>query len=293
MEYLVTGGAGFVGSHLVDTLLDKGHRVTVLDNLSTGNLKNLRRSEIEFLCHDIRNSDFLFGNLSKRLRFDGIFHLAAMARIQPSFDDPCSTLDINSQGTANILELARKSGARLVYAGSSTFYFDVLANPYAYAKWIGEQHCQMYRATYGMPVGAARFFNVYGPRQIEEGPYCTVVGVFEKQLREGKVLTVTGDGKQRRDFTHVQDIVNGLIAIDETYLQGRKQEEDMEIFALGTGRNHSINELADMFQSQVEYIPKRPGEASSTLAEIERTKEVLGWRPIHKLEDYVKNVVGA
>jgi UDP-glucose 4-epimerase len=280
-KILVTGGAGFIGSHLVHKLCE-GHEVTVLDNFFTGKKENLKGVRFKLWEIDIRNAL----KVKCPEKFDVIFHLAALARIQPSFDAPKDTYDINSTGTIIALEMAKEMEAKFVYAGSSSFYFDPLANPYSYAKWLGEEHCKLYNKIYGVSTAIARFFNVYGPRQLEEGAYSTVIGVFEKQYREKKPLTITGDGKKRRDFTHVSDIVDGLIALSKDKWYGT-------VFNLGTGKNYSINELAKMFRNaEVTYIPERRGEAEVTLADISHTKKMLGWKPKVKLKDYIMEVTG-
>ena len=161
-------------------------------------------------------------------------------------------------------------------------YFDQYANPYAFTKMKAEEYCLLYLELYGVESAICRFFNVYGERQPTEGQYATVIGVFERQKRAGEALTVTGDGEQRRDFTHVSDIVSGLIAASQV-----DHIED-PLFPLGTGKNHSINEVAEMFEQTYRYIPARPGEARTTLADINFTKEWLGWEPTYKLEDYIK-----
>ena len=280
MNYLVTGGAGFIGSHLVDRLIDMGHQVVVVDNLSTGKKDNVNPCA-EFLQCDVNG-----GTPFPALEFDVIFHLAAFARIQPSFDKPSATHHANVNSTLQVLEWTRAhhKGARIVYAGTSSMYHDRYANPYTFTKGIGEDYCTLFNRVFGIPVAIARFFNVYGPRQLEEGAYATVVGIFEKQRRDGVPLTITGDGEKRRDFTHVSDIVEGLIAMSH-------DEWDCEVFNLGTGRNHSINELADLFKHEKVYIPERPGEAQTTLADISFTQEKLGWTPKVRLEDYVDEVL--
>jgi UDP-glucose 4-epimerase len=277
---LVTGGLGFIGSHLVELLLSEGHQISVLDNLSSESSSRANMREVvQYWIDDIRNI-----NSYKYVgeKFDTVFHLAALSRIQPSFQAPLDTLSVNIQGTACVLEFARRCGANVVYAGSSSAYAGPMLNPYAYAKYTGEQVCEMYSKIYGMNTATARFFNVYGARQPIVGPYATVVGIFEEQKKKGMPLTVTGDGEQRRDFTHVSDIVKGLYALSKGDCRG-------EVYNLGTGRNHSINELAGLFEpKEIKYIPARPGEARTTLADISLTGQTFGWAPNMTLEKYVK-----
>jgi UDP-glucose 4-epimerase len=293
MKYIVTGGCGFVGSNLVEQLLKNsaGDEIIVVDNHFTGYRRNRAflenvpsESDLYFMDVDIREDLTKYEDL---MEADVIFHLAALARIQPSFKRPVMTLDVNAQGTAQIMELARQSGARVAYAGSSSFYFDPYCNPYAFSKWIGEEYCKMYAQVYDVNVGIARFFNVYGVRQVQSGENAAVLGIFEDQKIRGVPLTVTGTGEQRRDFTHVEDIASGLQAIVNT-----DQKWKGEIFNLGRGKNYSINEVAAMFEPvSVEHIAARPGEAVDTLADISFSKENLGWEPTHDLPDYVAEFV--
>ena len=286
MKYLVTGGAGFIGSNLVDQLIQQGHEICVWDNLSTGKQENVN-NKAWFSQYDIKNvnpstraeSEFCI----YQYKFDAIFHLAAEARIQPSFLRPLGVHNSNTTATVNILELARLIKTKVIFAGTSSLYHDLYANPYTFTKGIAEQYCEMYNKIYNVPVAIARFFNVYGPRQIEEGAYSTVVGVFERQKRTGVPLTITGDGEKRRDFTHVNDIVSGLIAMSQ-------DSWNCEIFNLGSGVNYSINELAQMFSHPFEYIPERPGEAQTTLADISFTKDKLNWEPRHCLRKYIESL---
>jgi len=279
MLAIVTGGGGFVGSNLVDKLLDSGHEVYVVDNFATGYPENVNK-KAKLVQADIRMGFFDLDKL-RGLKPDVIFHCAALARIQPSFKKPAETLEVNSQGTVQVLEYAKLVGAKMVYAGSSSFYFDPHANPYAYSKWIGEEHCKMYNQVYGVPVAIARFFNVYGPRHVQDGENAAVLGIFEKQRKENKPLTVTGNGEQRRDFTHVYDICSGLIAMSEGSWNG-------EVFNLGRGNNYSINEVAQMFKPvEIQHLDARPGEAWTTLADLSFTKGNLNWEPKMNLPDYV------
>jgi len=278
MRCIVTGGLGFIGSNLTDRLVELGCEVCVVDNLSTGKQSRLN-PKTKWINADIQ--DDLSSLFAEDDKYDVIFHLGAQARIQPSFQLPIETSSINVLGTMRALELAKKMGAKLVYAGSSSFYGDPHKNPYALSKWLGEEMCIMYNQVYGVPVAIARFFNVYGPRQPTEGQYATVIGIFERQKTAKESLTVTGTGEQRRDFTHVSDIVTGLIAMSCESWNG-------EIFNLGSGVNFSIKEVAEMFEPQeIIYLPQRPGEADSTLADIQFTSDKLNWFPTVGLEDYI------
>lgn len=277
---LVTGGAGFVGSHLVDLLIEKSYDVDTWDSLTTGKEENINPKA------NFTNVDCCYALVPNLKPYDVIFHLAAEPRIQPSFSHPALTFQSNVMGTENVLEAATNSKARVVYAGSSTAYSSVYLNPYAFTKWMGEETCKLFNQIYKVPVAIARFFNVYGPRQLDTGPYSTVVGIFERQKRNREPLTVTGDGQQRRDFTHVSDIARGLYAMSELDWNG-------EVFNLGTGKNYSIAALAMMFKpgTGIKHLPARPGEAQSTLADIRKSKEYLDWEPKVDLEEYVANFV--
>lgn len=279
MKALVTGGLGFIGSNLVDKLIGLGYQVTVVDDLSSGK-EEFKNSKAEYIIDDFKS---FLKNADKSI--DVIFHLAAEARIQPSFEMPLYTCENNSYGSAIVADFARRSNAKVVYAGSSSFYGGVYLNPYAFAKWQGEEAFKMYAKVYDVSAGIARFFNVYGPRNPLLGQYTPVVAIFEKQMKAGKELTIVGDGEQRRDFTHVYDICDGLIAISKGDWRG-------EVFNLGTGTNHSINELADIFGGNKKYLPARPGEARETLADISFTTESTGWEPKHTLKKYVKDILG-
>jgi len=284
-KILVTGGCGFIGSNLVDLLVeDEDNEVVVIDNLDTGKKENCNNKAL-YLFEDIRdvftrNGSVLHEHEKMLQSIDVIFHLAALARIQPSFERPCETMDINAGGTALVCEFARKSNAKVIYSGSSSFYGGVYLNPYSFAKWQGEEICKMYSEVYGLSTCIARFFNVYGKRHLRTGPYSTVIGIFEYQKMNGKPLTITGTGEQRRDFTHVIDIMKGLVTMSEDIWKG-------EVFNLGTAKNYSINELAALFETETTYISARPGEAWITLADIKKSIEKLGYLPEINLEDYV------
>ncbi len=281
MRALVTGGCGFVGSNLVDHLKILNYDVVVIDNLSSGK-KEYCRNDVEYWLTDFQ--EVLTNGALDDTGIEVIFHLAAEARIQPSFEDPLYTCKNNSFGTTIVCEFARRNNCRVVYAGSSSFYGGVYLNPYSFAKWQGEEVCKMYSEVFGISTTIMRFFNVYGPRNPIIGQYTPVVAIFEEQRKQGIDLTIVGDGEQRRDFTHVKDICVGL----ELSVKGFWK---FEILNLGTGINYSINQLARMFKSPVRYIPLRPGEARTSLADISRTKELLGWAPSDRLEEYVSDLI--
>jgi UDP-glucose 4-epimerase len=278
MKAMVTGGLGFIGSNLVDRLIRLGYKVLVVDDLSSGKTEFVN-GKAEYVYEDFKS--FL---ACPDKSIDVVFHLAAEARIQPSFEMPLYTCENNSYGSAIVAEFARRSDAKVVYAGSSSFYGGVYLNPYAFAKWQGEEVFKMYSAVYNTSAGIARFFNVYGPRNPLLGQYTPVVAIFEEQTKNKQDLTIVGDGLQRRDFTHVYDICDGLIAISQGDWRG-------EVFNLGTGTNHSINELADLFGGNKKYLPPRQGEARTTQADISFTTEKTGWVPKHTLESYVKSLL--
>jgi nucleoside-diphosphate-sugar epimerase len=283
-KVLVTGGCGFIGSHLVDLLISKSNIfVHVLDNMDTGKIENIRNHNcVKYHFGDLRNILDNQELLNELREVEVIYHLGALARIQPSFNRPSETVDVNARGTAVVCELAHKINARVVYAGSSSYYGGVYLNPYSFTKWQGEEVCKMYSKVYNLSTVIARFFNVYGLRHPKEGPYGTVVGIFESQYSSDKPLTITGTGEQRRDFTHVSDIVSGLYAMS-------LKDHTGTVYNLGTGKNYSVNELAAMFSSNTVYIPARPGEAWVTLADISKTQEELNWVPTETLENYIKN----
>ena len=287
MKVLVTGGVGFIGTNLIKRLLKDGHEVVSLDNYSTGFKENhqegCRYFDIDLVDTNIKYSvkDYSFFMKDP----DIIIHLAALARIQPSFERPTETFNSNFVGTQHIMEWARTSGnIPVVYAGSSSMHGDLYANPYTFSKWQGEELCKLYSEVYEVPTAICRFYNVYGPHQLTEGEYCTVVGIFEKQYKDKVPLTITWDGEQRRDFTHVDDIVEGLMRCSEHFtFMG-------EEFELGTGNNYSINEIADAFGKDYprEYIDRRPGEMLTTLCTDNKARKLLDWYPSEDLIEFIK-----
>ncbi len=292
---LVTGGAGFIGSHLVERLLSDDHDVVVLDNLSVGRVKNLSRAlqteECTFHQVDIRDSKALAAH------FEGVhtvYHLAALADIVPSIEKPAEYFTTNVDGTFNVVEAARACGVRrLVYAASSSCYGipdiyptpeDALIRPqypYALTKYLGEQMALHGGNVYDVPTVSLRFFNVFGPRARTSGTYGAVVGVFLAQKLAGKPFTVVGDGTQTRDFTFVDDIVDGIVTAAKSELRG-------EILNLGSGGTYSVNELCRLLGGPVEHIPKRPGEPDCTFADTSKVQRLLGWRARTSFEDGVR-----
>jgi len=285
MRAMVTGSEGFIGSRLVERLAADGNEVIGVDKKPYRDWFGRAAKHVPRLREDVATLDRSEWN---SLAVDVVFHLAAESRIQPSFDAPVKFVWSNTLGTAAVLDWATRHEAKVVYAGSSTADDDVTKNVYALTKRHGEELCLTFNHCFGTRVSIARFYNVYGPGQIEEGPYETVIGVFERQFRNGEKLTVTGDGGQRRDFTHVDDIVDGLIRMGEQELVG------CPIFSFGSGTNYSILEVARMFvgDERIEFVPKRPGESDVTLANCELAERRLGWRPkASNLPSYVSSIV--
>ena len=289
MRVLVTGGTGFVGTNLVKRLLKDGHEVVSVDNYSAGYREN-HQEGCQYHDFDLSSEHTLgiyvdHGSYPtwRDDEYDVIFHMAALARIQPSIKNPHKTIFNNFVSTLNILEYARQNNIRFVYAGSSSFHHGLYESPYAWSKHSGEQLCKLYSNVYDLSTVVCRFYNVYGPHQVEEGTWATVIGKFENQFRNNKPLTVVGDGEQRRDFTHIDDIVDGLIKCSEQPFRG-------EIFELGRGKNYSINEIADMFGKDYPRInlPSQPGEYDRTLADYSLAQDVLGWEPTVDIKDYIK-----
>jgi UDP-glucose 4-epimerase len=280
MKALVTGGAGFIGTNLIKRLLKDGHDVISIDNYSTGKKEN-EQDGCLYYDYDLSY------NYVRDDEYDVIYHLAALPRIQPSFDDPVKTFNSNVLSTLHILEYARKNDIKVVYADSSSVHGNKYVNPYTFTKYNGSELCRMYSEVYDLPVSICRFYNVYGPHQETEGEYCTVVGIFERQYKNGEPLTITGDGEQRRDFTHVDDIVDGLVRTGNEYF--KKCEE----FELGSGKNYSINELSNMFGEDYpcDSLPVRDGETRVSLCTDTHAHDLLNWKPRIDLKDYIKGFV--
>ena len=289
MKCLVTGGAGFIGSNLVDKLIEDGHEVNVLDNLSTGKIENVNE-KANFFKADI-TYDFI------NQAFEGVdvvFHTAALARVQPSIDDPIAFDKVNVGGTLNMLKLAVDNGVkRFVYSASSSAYgnTDKLPqketdptdplSPYGVQKMVGEIYCTMFPKVYDIETVSLRYFNVYGERQSLEGAYCLVMGIFAQQRLNGEPMTINGDGKQRRDFTYVGDVVDANIKAATSDKVGNG-----EVINIGSCNNKSVNELADLIGG--DRIHKEPViEPFATLADNTKAKELLGWEPKQNFEEWV------
>jgi len=283
MKVLVTGGVGFIGTNLIKELLKDENEVVSIDNYSTG----LKENELDGCkYYNVNVCDYKsFDQYIKDV--DLVFHLAALPRIQPSFKNPLTTFKTNVEGTINLLDWCKEKNVPLVYAGSSSTHGGVYKNPYTFTKWQGEELCKLYSKVYSLQTAICRFYNVYGPHQLTEGEYCTVIGIFERQKNNGEVLTITGDGQQRRDFTHVDDIVDGLIKCGLDLINENNSVANGETFELGRGINYSINEVANMFGGEKTYIDQKKGEVRDTLCVDLKAKELLNWNPKRNLEDYI------
>jgi UDP-glucose 4-epimerase len=214
--------------------------------------------------------------------FDVVYHLAAIARIQPSFKEPYDYFTTNANATFKLVQYCSKYEIPLVFAGSSSHHSGKFKNPYTFSKDVGEEIIHLFKEHYNLKATIARFYNVYGPYHLRDGGYCTLIGRWEKLIEDDKPLTIYGDGTKRRDFTHIDDIVDGLIKIKEKEAWGYT-------FELGRGVNYSINEIANMFGRDVEYMEDKPGEAMITLCVDELPKQVLGWEPKKNIEEYIQN----
>ena len=295
MLTLVTGGAGFIGSHLVESLLTQGHRVTVVDNLACGRRENLPNHEnLVFKNVDICDRSAL------QSCFDGIdwvFHLAGLADIVPSIENPSAYFKANVEGTLNVLEFAHKAGVkRFVYAASSSSYGipDRYPTPettpirpqypYALTKHMGEELVLHWEQIYKLPAVTLRLFNVYGPRSRTSGTYGAVFGVFLAQKNHGKPFTIVGDGSQTRDFTFVTDVAEAFIYAAESDISG-------ECMNVGSGDHYSVNHLVKLLGGEIVYIPKRPGEPDCTFADISKIRSLLDWKAKVSFEEGVQKML--
>ena len=285
-KILVTGGAGFIGYNLVKKLHEQGHKVIVIDDYSTGTQNN-QIDGVIYKEMDIEQIEYIKGD-----SIDLCYHLAAQSRVQPSFDDPTECFRVNVLGTQKVMEWAHHNDVEVVYAGSSSKHHDPSDSPYAMFKYLGEEVCKLYKKTYQVGVQIARFYNVYGPGESLDEKNGNVIGIWRSKIEkdpEWAILQIVGDGEQRRDFTHVDDIVDGLIKISET------EDIHEDAWELGTGVNYSINELSDMFiekypSIQFEYIEEQKGNYRETLNTNKDAKDLLGWNPQDKLKDYISSL---
>jgi UDP-glucose 4-epimerase len=309
MKTLVTGGAGFIGSNLVDALIKNGHEVTVIDNESSDAHDHFYwNSEAKNYKYDINDYESV---LRLYEGVDTVFHLAAEARIQPCIVDPLKAVKANMLGTATVLQCSRVCGVRrVIYSSTSSAYGlsntpplvetmpnDCL-NPYSVTKTGGEELCKMYSKLYGLETIIFRYFNVYGERQPLRGQYAPVIGIFLRQRSAGQPMTIVGDGEQRRDFTHVSDVVEANIhalsfvapeynVIEKGSCKTYTGWEWGQVYNIGTGKNHSINEIASLMGGPISHIPPRLGESRITLADSGKALAQLGWKPKVRLEDWI------
>ena len=293
MKAIVTGGAGFIGSHLIDKLLNDNIQVVCIDNYSTGrpeNLDHIKNDNLELVCQDINNYDEIekyFNNV------DFVFHFAALADIVPSIQSPDKYYNSNVNGTFSVLQAAKKNNVKkFVYAASSSCYgipdsyptketAEIRTEyPYALTKYLGEELVLHWGKVYDLPVVSMRFFNAYGPRSRTSGTYGAVFGVFLAQKLKNMPYTIVGDGNQTRDFTYVTDIVDACVTAAKSNIKN-------EVFNVGSDDTYSINQLVKILGGDVTYIPKRPGEPDCTYADISKIKKQLNWKPKISFEDGV------
>jgi UDP-glucose 4-epimerase len=295
MKSLVTGGAGFIGSNIVDKLLELGHEVIVIDNESSDAHDvfywNPLADNYKLDVCDYDATRPLFDNV------DYVFHLAAEARIQPAIINPIKAVKTNTLGTATVLQCAREAKVkRVVYSSTSSGYGlndipnvetqpDDCLNPYSISKISGEKLCSMYYKLFDLETVILRYFNVYGPREPMKGQYAPVIGIFKRQKEAGEPLTIVGDGEQRRDFTHVFDVANANILAATTKLAS---EFLGTVFNIGTGINYSVNEISKFYNHETINIPTRVGESRVTLANNKKAVQNLNWKPKQNLNEYFK-----
>jgi len=293
MKYVVVGGAGFIGSHIVDKLVEQNHEVVIIDNLSTGKMENVNpKASVEYI--DISNVNECPNMVEIMSGADALFLLAAKARVQPSIENPVEYETNNTIGTLNVLKCASDAGVRrVVYSASSSAYGNTEKlpskesdpinplSPYGAQKYYGEVMCKMFSEVYGLETVSLRYFNIYGERQNVGGAYAMVIGIFADQKLRGEIMTINGDGEQRRDFTYVGDVVNANILASKSEKVGNG-----EVINIGNGDNRSINDIADMIGG--ERIHREPViEPKETLADNSLAEKLLGWKPTQNIEDWV------
>lgn len=282
-QVLVTGGAGFVGHALSKKLLEEGYNVDVVDNLFIGKESKIADG-VNFLNGDVRAMENI---TDKNYKF--IFHLAALSRIQPSFKSPDLTFSMNIEGSKKVIEYATRNGSKLIFAGSSSKHHNPELSPYAMSKYVGEQWCKLYKRVYGLNCEITRFYNVYGPGELVNSHMAAVIGIFRSQIQKNEPITIHGDGEQRRDFTHIKDIVDGLIKVAES------NEKAEDAWELGAGKNYSINEVCEMFEErfgQIKkvHVPDVKGNYRETIRTNDFALEKLNWKPKENLDNYIKSL---
>lgn len=281
MKILVTGGVGFIGTNLIKRLIVDGHEVHSLDNYDSGTMDN-EQLYAQYHINDIET----IGDMGDD--FDLCFHLAALSRIQPSFQNPAETFRVNTRGSEAVFEWARKTNTKVIYAGSSSRWHNPYQSPYAMYKFLGEEIAKMYKSVYNTNIEIVRFYNVYGPHEIIDGDWAAVIGIWRRQVRDGLPITIVGDGEQRRDFTHVDDIVDGLIRI------AMSNEVHGDGWELGTGVDYSLNEVYEFFRNRFGvkkiYLPEQKGNYRKTLRENNSALDRLGWSPTDRLQTYINNL---
>ncbi|MFH0853297.1 MAG: NAD-dependent epimerase/dehydratase family protein [bacterium] len=292
--YLVTGGAGFIGSHLATALINDGHSVRILDNLSTGKKSNLP-ADAEFFQKDLRNLEDIKACFEG---VEGVFHVAALPRVQLSIENPSETNDVNITGTLNVIQASRKAKVkRIVYSASSSAYGDAITmplqedmkpnpkSPYGLQKYVGEEYMRLASLFWDLETVSLRYFNVYGPNMATEGAYVTVISVFNRQKTAGEPMTITGDGTQTRDFTYIDDVVQAnILAMTSTKVgQG-------ETINIGAGDNHTVNEIAKKIGGPTTNIPSRI-EPHDTLADNSKAQELLGWQPTMSFSEGLQKTI--
>ena len=297
MKYVVVGGAGFIGSNIVDKLVEQNHEVVIIDNLSTGKMENVNpKASVEYI--DICNVNECSAMVEIMSGADALFLLAAKARVQPSIENPVEYEENNTIGTLNVLKCASDAGVRrVVYSASSSAYGNTEKlpskesdpvnplSPYGAQKYYGEVMCKMFSEVYGLETVSLRYFNIYGERQNVGGAYAMVIGIFVDQLLNGKPMTIRGDGEQRRDFTYVGDVVNANILASQSENVGNG-----EVINIGNGDNRSINDIADMIggdRVNVETVI----EPKETLADNSKAFFHLNWKPTMKIENWINNEI--
>lgn len=297
MNILVTGGCGFIGSNLVDELVKQGHKVAVVDDLSSDAHDKFYFNKEAGYHHYSINDTFLLEKIFKAYKPQTVFHLAAEARIQNCVDKPTKALETNTLGTQNVLQFSKSYGTKRVILSSTSAIYGLnetlpqvetlppnCLNMYSYSKLFSEGLCKLYSDLYQLDTACFRYFNVYGHRQPVRGPYAPVIGVFSRQKKAGEAMTVVGDGLQTRDYVHVSDVVKANIAA-----MNKQEPLNGEIMNIGTGESFSVLDIAKMMKGVYTNVPPREGEARNTQADFTKATKLLNWKSEYKLETYMEN----